>query len=193
MAHTRSNRRQRTLIGLIVRSGSSTTGVLRIGAVHMPCTLGRSGIAARKREGDGATPRGVWPLTFGYYRADRSGRPPASIAWRATRPDDAWCDVPGDGNYNRPVRLPYPVIDECLWRADGLYDICVVLGHNRRPRIQWGGSAIFLHVMRGPGVPTAGCIAVRWEDLRRLLALTGQRSAIAAPIGAARRPTPRRG
>jgi len=93
---------------------------------------------------------------------------------RALRPDDGWCDAPDDRNYNRLVRHPYPARAEQLWREDGLYDIIVVLDHNRRPRVRGAGSAVFLHCAAEGYTPTAGCIAVRRADLVRLLARVGQ-------------------
>jgi len=83
--------------------------------------------------------------------------------------DDGWCDDPHDRNYNRHVRHPYGASAERLWRADGLYDLVIVIGHNDRPRVRGRGSAVFIHVA-GPGLaPTAGCIALRLPDLVRLI------------------------
>ncbi|MEL7544836.1 MAG: L,D-transpeptidase family protein, partial [Pseudomonadota bacterium] len=155
------------------RSARDTRGVLSFGAMTIPCALGRSGVVALKREGDGASPRGLWSIREIYYRADRVARPATDLPVRRLRPDQAWCDVSGDRNYNRLVRLPYSVLDERLWRKDGLYDIIGVLSHNVRPRVQGLGSAIFLHVAREGYLPTAGCVALALEDLQRLLAYRG--------------------
>ena len=57
-----------------------------------------------------------------------------------------------------------------MWREDGLYDIDVVLYHNQRPRVQGGGSAIFMHVARAGYAPTEGCIALARGDLMMLVA-----------------------
>jgi L,D-peptidoglycan transpeptidase YkuD (ErfK/YbiS/YcfS/YnhG family) len=80
-------------------------------------------------------------------------------------PDQAWCDVPGDPNYNRLVRLPYPSLDERLWRDDSLYDLIVVVGFNDSPPVSGKGSAIFLHLARLDYSPTAGCVALSRDDL----------------------------
>jgi len=88
---------------------------------------------------------------------------------RPIAPDDGWCDAPGDRNYNRPVRHPYPASAERLWREDGLYDIVVVLSHNVRPRVRGAGSAVFMHLARPGYRPTEGCIALKREHLLRLL------------------------
>jgi L,D-peptidoglycan transpeptidase YkuD (ErfK/YbiS/YcfS/YnhG family) len=88
---------------------------------------------------------------------------------RAIGRSDGWCDAPGDRNYNRPVRQPYPASAEPLWRGDELYDLVVVLDYNLRPRVRGRGSAIFMHVARPGYRPTEGCIALRRDHLQLLL------------------------
>ncbi|MDX2205488.1 MAG: L,D-transpeptidase family protein [Hyphomicrobiaceae bacterium] len=146
-------------------SGAARRGVVAIGNLRLPCAIGRGGIAARKREGDGASPRGSWPVRCAYYRADRIRRPPLGLAVRPLQPRDGWCDAPADGNYNRPVRHPYPASAERLWRSDGLYDLVLVLGYNDMPRARGRGSAIFMHVARPDLSPTEGCVALGLRDL----------------------------
>jgi L,D-peptidoglycan transpeptidase YkuD (ErfK/YbiS/YcfS/YnhG family) len=137
--------------------------------LRFPCALGRAGRRAGKREGDGATPIGSFHLRTVYYRPDRLLRPRTLLPIAPLRPLDGWCDDPRDRNYNRRVRHPYPASAERLWRADHLYDVVVVLGHNDRPRVRGRGSAVFMHVA-GPGLaPTAGCIALRLPHLLRLI------------------------
>jgi L,D-peptidoglycan transpeptidase YkuD (ErfK/YbiS/YcfS/YnhG family) len=157
---------------------SSVRGRVTVGPLRMPCALGRGGRRALKREGDGATPIGHWPLREVFYRADRVARPQTILSVKTLRPDDGWCDDPRDRNYNRRVRLPYAAGHERLWREDRLYDLIVVLGYNDIPRVRGRGSAIFMH-MATPGLaPTEGCIALREADLRRLLMFAGRRTAI---------------
>ena len=144
--------------------------MLLAGGRSYPCALGRSGRRTLKREGDGATPTGLFRLESIYYRPDRGPRPPTGLPLKITRPTDGWCDAPADRNYNRAVCHPYPASAEELWRPDGLYDVVVVLDCNRRPRIRGRGSAIFMHVARPGFKPTEGCIALRRTDLVRILA-----------------------
>jgi len=160
-----------------VLSQAAQRGHLQLGSLILPCALGRSGIKARKREGDGATPRGRFRLRYGLYRPS-AGRPPTVLPFRVIHRDDGWSDCPRDRNYNRPVRFPYAASAECLWRDDGLYDLIVVLGYNDVPRVRYRGSAIFLHIARDDFRPTEGCIALRARDLRRLLALLPKESEI---------------
>ncbi|MGH6817058.1 MAG: L,D-transpeptidase family protein [Hyphomicrobiaceae bacterium] len=148
----------------------SRRGQVQLGPPIYRCTLGRTGRRAMKREGDGATPRGRFAVRQVFYRADRVARPRAFCHVRPLAHRDGWCDASGDRNYNRFVRHPYPASAERLWRADGLYDIVVVLGYNDRPRVQGRGSAIFMHVAHPDGTPTAGCIGLPRPQLLRLLA-----------------------
>lgn len=151
--------------GHITLSSKPDAGTVR-------AALGRSGVtkASDKREGDGATPLGRYPLRRVLYRADRVAAPKTALPVRPLRPDDGWCDAPDDAAYNRPVRRPYPASHEALWREDGLYDIILVLGHNDDPPIRGAGSAIFLHCKRGDYEPTEGCVALDPVHVRALLA-----------------------
>lgn len=156
---------------IVVRSlsPSATVGTLCHGALWFRCALGRAGIKARKREGDGATPLGTFALLEVLYRRDRIAPPRTALPTRAIAPNDGWCDAVDDRNYNRPVVLPYPASAENLWRDDHLYDIVVVLDHNNAPRRAGLGSCIFMHVARPGYTPTAGCIALARADLMKLL------------------------
>jgi L,D-peptidoglycan transpeptidase YkuD (ErfK/YbiS/YcfS/YnhG family) len=139
---------------------------------------GRGGVRAEKREGDGASPEGTFPLLYGFYRPDRIARPESGLAMTALQPDDGWVDDPADPNYNRLVKLPYAASHETMWMAEPLYDLVVVIGYNTDPVVPGRGSAIFLHVAREDFAPTAGCIAIRRDALARLLGLLGPGSTI---------------
>ncbi|MBK1662330.1 L,D-transpeptidase family protein [Paracraurococcus ruber] len=149
--------------------------ILRLGPHAWRCALGKGGIRAEKREGDGATPAGVLPLRRVLYRADRVAPPACRVRLEPLSPEDGWCDDPADAAYNRPVRLPHAARHERLWREDPLYDLIGVLGWNDDPVERGRGSAIFLHLARSDLAPTEGCIALPERDLRLALAagLTG--------------------
>ncbi len=162
--------------GMVVgsRSRHDSRGWLTIAGRTLPVALGRAGRRVLKREGDGATPVGVWRLRCVLYRADRGQRPRTALPVRPLRRDDGWCDAVGDRAYNRAVRLPYPASAEALWRADAVYDVVVVLSHNEQPRTWGGGSAIFMHLARPGFTPTEGCIALTRRDLGMVLARCGR-------------------
>ena len=82
---------------------------------------------------------------------------------------DGWCDDPGDAAYNRAVTLPYRASAESMWRADGLYDLVVITGHNDDPVVPGRGSAIFIHLASPDYGPTEGCVALSRPDLLAIL------------------------
>ncbi len=137
-------------------------GVRFLGQIF-PCSHGVGGIRTDKREGDGATPTGVHRIVGMLYRPDRVTRP---VPWaEPIRVGDLWSDASGDAAYNQLVRAPYPHSHERLRRSDPLYDIILITNWNYPVAESGKGSAIFLHQWRGPGYPTAGCIAFSRADL----------------------------
>jgi L,D-peptidoglycan transpeptidase YkuD (ErfK/YbiS/YcfS/YnhG family) len=155
------------------RPGDRTKGWLIVGPLTLPVALGRGGIRADKREGDGATPRGTFALVRLWWRADRRPRPITRLPVRRIRPDDAWCEDPADRRYNQPFRLATGQTGDRLRRADHLYDLIIEIDHNTRPRVARRGSAVFIHLARPGFAPTAGCVALEAGALRRLLVRLG--------------------
>ena len=147
----------------------SASGRLQVGTLDIACTLGRSGVcaAADKREGDGCTPLGEWPLRGVLLRPGKIDPAAIQLPWRWVREGDGWSDDPADPAYNRPVHLPRPFSAESLLREDDAYDVIIILGHNDAPPVPGQGSAIFLHLSEGR--PTAGCIAIDRGDMLKLL------------------------
>jgi L,D-peptidoglycan transpeptidase YkuD (ErfK/YbiS/YcfS/YnhG family) len=139
---------------------------------------GRGGVRADKREGDGASPQGTFPLLGVYYRPDRLQPPQTGLRLTALQPNHGWVDDPADPNYNRLVSLPYPAHHEEMWRIDELYDLVVLIGYNTDPPVPSRGSAIFLHIARSDFGSTEGCIAIEREALVSVLGLLGPGSRI---------------
>jgi L,D-peptidoglycan transpeptidase YkuD (ErfK/YbiS/YcfS/YnhG family) len=160
------------------RPGSPSKGILIAGAATLPVALGRGGIKANKREGDGGTPRGTFRLRRLWWRVDRAIRPRTQLPVLPIRADDGWCEDPRDRHYNQSVKVPKGSNADRLWRADGLYDFIIELDHNTRPRVAGRGSAVFVHVARPGFAPTAGCVALTAPSLRRLIARVGPRTRI---------------
>lgn len=166
-----------SIIVVRARPGKPTQGIMQVGSLRFPCALGRGGITANKREGDGGTPLGSMRLLGGYLRRGR-------FQARSTLPLSAidarlgWCEVPDDRNYNRAVRLPYRASHETMLRRDNLYDSCIVLDWNIRPRRRGRGSAIFFHLARPGFTPTEGCVAVSHRVMARLLPMLSTRTTL---------------
>lgn len=160
------------------RPGNPRQGWLSAGPVALPVALGRGGVKANKREGDGATPRGTFRLKRLWWRSERRRRPATLLPARRIGPDDGWCEDPADRHYNRPVKVPPGSQADRLARPDHLYDFIIEIDHNTRPRVAGRGSAVFIHVARPQFAPTAGCIGLDINALRRLLARLGPRTRI---------------
>jgi L,D-peptidoglycan transpeptidase YkuD (ErfK/YbiS/YcfS/YnhG family) len=132
--------------------------------------IGRKGFASpgEKREGDGRTPSGIFPLgtVFGYEPSF-----PTMMPYRQVTTDDLWVDDIHAADYNRLVQRGSTRASsfEVMKRDDDLYKYGIVVEYNTDPVIKGYGSAIFFHLWRGRETPTEGCIALSEEDLMRIL------------------------
>jgi L,D-peptidoglycan transpeptidase YkuD (ErfK/YbiS/YcfS/YnhG family) len=171
------NRAQLPLLTVRARPGRPSQGLMNVSGMVIPCALGRGGITANKREGDGGTPLGNMRILSGYFRRGRIA-PVTKLRMQPISPSLGWCEVPDDRNYNRPVKMPYRVSHERMLRDDRLYDACLVLDWNIRPRRRSRGSAIFFHLARPGFMPTAGCVAVTAQAMRRLLPLVSRQTVL---------------
>jgi L,D-peptidoglycan transpeptidase YkuD (ErfK/YbiS/YcfS/YnhG family) len=171
---------KRSLSRITVRRkpGDTSRGWLRAGLLALPVALGRGGIKANKREGDGATPRGSFRLRRLWWRADKHPRPTTSLPVQRITATDGWCEDPRNRQYNRPVKVPAGASADRLTRMDNLYDFIIEIDHNTRPRIAGRGSAVFIHAARQGFAPTAGCVALEPNALRRILSRLGPRTRI---------------
>jgi L,D-peptidoglycan transpeptidase YkuD (ErfK/YbiS/YcfS/YnhG family) len=140
-----------------------------------PAVVGSAGVAPvpTKREGDKRTPAGVFPL--GPAFGDSATIDTRLDYFRATA-DDYWIDDPASHDYNRRVTGPKPACShEVLLRGDPFYQRSIVIGYNTAHPVAGRGSAIFLHVWRGPGQGTDGCVALAREHVDRLLSMLDRR------------------
>lgn len=158
--------------------GTRSRGLLVAGPLAFPVALGRGGVRADKREGDGGTPRGRFTLRRLWWRPDRLPRPATLLPVRPIRPHDAWCEDPTDRRYNRPFAMAPDGAGDRLRRGDQLYDLIIEIDHNTRPRVARRGSAVFVHVARPGLAPTAGCVALPKARLRQLLSHLGPKTRI---------------
>jgi L,D-peptidoglycan transpeptidase YkuD (ErfK/YbiS/YcfS/YnhG family) len=167
--------RDRPLSAIRIRAaaGDPRRGWLTADGQTIPVALGRGGIKANKREGDGGTPRGTFRPRQLWWRADRYPRPRTFLPVRPIRPEDGWCEDPRDRHYNQPVRLDREQGGDRLKRDDHLYDFIVEIDHNSSPRIAGRGSAVFLHLARDNFAPTAGCVSMTKSAMLRLLQRLG--------------------
>jgi L,D-peptidoglycan transpeptidase YkuD (ErfK/YbiS/YcfS/YnhG family) len=164
-----SGSRPLSVVRIGAAAGNPRRGWLIAGGRASPVALGRGGILANKREGDGGTPRGIFRPRQLWWRADRHPRPRTFLTVHPICPEDAWCEDPNDRHYNQPVRLSHDRNGDRLKRDDHLYDFIVEIDHNTVPRVAGRGSAVFLHLARANFTPTAGCVAMTKSAMLRLL------------------------
>lgn len=123
-----------------------------------------------KHEGDLATPRGVWWIVGGRYRADRTKAPDTPLSLDPIGPRDVWSDDPTDPAYNHGLSsYNHPFSHEKLRMTARLYDVVLISDWNWPDAKPGKGSAIFIHQWRKPRHPTAGCLAFAPKDLRWIL------------------------
>jgi L,D-peptidoglycan transpeptidase YkuD (ErfK/YbiS/YcfS/YnhG family) len=175
---TTSRDRPLQAIRIHTAAGDPRRGWLTAGGRTVPVALGRGGVRANKREGDGGTPKGTFRPRRLWWRADRHPRPLTFLPVRAIRPEDAWCEDPSSRHYNQPMRLDREQSGDRLRRDDHLYDFIVEIDHNSSPRVAGRGSAVFLHLARANFSPTAGCVSMTKATMLRLLARLGPKTKI---------------
>lgn len=154
---------------------------VEFGGRRYRAAIGKGGIKRDKREGDGATPAGMFPMRHVYYREDRLSLPELALPVQNIQPGDHWCDAPLHPDYNHFVEGPIAASHEDLCREDGLYDVLVTLGYNDHPVLPFRGSAIFLHIAKPDYAPTEGCVALSKEDLLSLLPRFTPRTQVHVP------------
>lgn len=156
----------------------ASTATLECAGKTFRCVIGKHGFSNEKREGDGKTPLGTFPLRVVYYRADRVKKPVTGLPVQAIRREDGWCDDQAHPAYNTPVVLPFSARHEELWREDHAYDVVLVIGYNDAPIVAGKGSAIFMHLMQPDGRGTEGCVALSQSDMETILSMLSARSHI---------------
>ena len=153
----------------------------------VPIVVGRTGIAwgvgfdrfaegtePHKREGDGKSPAGIFPLepAFGFS-------PPDSVPWVRLRylqlvSTTECVDDTASAHYTDV--LDRGAVERVDWQSSeqmrriGSYRLGVVIDYNATPPTKGRGSCVFFHIWGGPRSHTAGCTAMDAGELERLVA-----------------------
>jgi L,D-peptidoglycan transpeptidase YkuD (ErfK/YbiS/YcfS/YnhG family) len=133
-------------------------------------SIGRNGFALPdlKREGDGRTPSGVYALEYAFgYLSDIDTK----MHYLQTTEDDVWVDDANSIDYNQRLKRGHTKATsfEDMRRKDNLYKYGIVIAYNTNPVVRGLGSAIFFHIWKGKGKPTAGCIAMSEKNITSIL------------------------
>ena len=144
----------------------------------LKCCIGKSGIKRFKKEGDLATPKGIFKLGLLYYRKDRNKSLKCKIRKRVIKKSMGWCDDSRSKKYNQEITFPFKGRAEKLYRKDKMYDVFINIKYNHSPIVKGSGSAIFLHLADIKYKPTRGCIAISKKDFITILPLINKNTKI---------------
>ena len=187
----------RQLVVVVTPDWNTTTGTLRrftredssgtwrAVASPVPVVVGRTGVAWAdsslawaitqpvKREGDGRSPAGAFPLDTAFGFAPRAELSWMRLPYAALQPGSDCVDDESSAHYNTVVdRATVPRVD---WtsaehmRQIAQYRLGVIVGYNAAPPQRGHGSCIFLHIWGGPSATTAGCTALDAGELETLM------------------------
>ena len=135
----------------------------------LKCSIGKSGSTHIKKEGDCATPKGLFKLGLLYYRKDRIKSIKSFLKKRVINKNLGWCNDVRSKKYNREISFPFKHRAEKLYRKDKIYDIFINIKYNHSPIVKGKGSAIFLHLSSKKNKPTSGCVAIQKKDFLKIL------------------------
>ena len=142
------------------------------------CSVGKSGVTHLKKEGDLATPKGLFKLGLLYYRKDRIKSLKCRIKKKVIKKGMGWCNDSRSKKYNQEIYFPFKYRAEKLYRRDKIYDILINIKYNHSPIIKKKGSAIFLHLSNKYYRPTSGCVAISKNDFLKILPLINKKTKI---------------
>ena len=141
------------------------------------CSIGKSGIKKNKREGDKATPQGIFSLGKLYYRSDRLKKINTKLSCKKIKKNMGWCNDPSSSKYNKEVNRKKIKNSEKLYRQDYRYNALIIINYNSKPIKKNSGSAIFIHLTKNYK-PTAGCVAVKQNDFLKLAKIINNKTKI---------------
>ena len=136
---------------------------------RIKCAIGKRGIGKKKKEGDLITPIGLFKIRFLLYRKDRNKKLTTNLKKFVIKKNMGWCDDPKTKKYNKLITTPINYSYEKLYRRENIYDLILVLNYNMNPIKKNKGSAIFIHIAKNNYSDTAGCIAIKKNQLLKIL------------------------
>ncbi|NLA88226.1 MAG: L,D-transpeptidase family protein [Clostridiales bacterium] len=146
--------------------GDATLWLYRVSLGVMPGFVGKNGVSASKKEGDGCTPAGLFRLVHAFGVKEKPYTKAAYISftensywvvdalscynntWFEGRQNDGWSSAERLADYPRE------------------YAYAVIIEYNTAERTPGRGSAVFLHCGNRP---TAGCVAIPEPALLNIL------------------------
>tara|TARA_E500000178_G_C16995659_1_gene743052 strand:- start:1452 stop:1943 length:492 start_codon:yes stop_codon:yes gene_type:complete len=151
---------------------------LSMNTYKVKCSIGKRGIKIKKKEGDLITPKGNYKIKCIFYRKDRIARLNSKIKKYKIIKNMGWCDDPRSNYYNKLIKFPFKYNAEKLYKKDNTYDIIIVLDYNTNPVKKNKGSAIFIHVAKKNYSSTLGCVGVKKNHLKKIIAMINKKTII---------------
>ena len=151
---------------------------------EFPIVVGRSGLAWAqdsapekatqfKKEGDGKSPAGAFPLTFVFGSSTKPEQ--LTFPYKRLESQTECVDDVNSHHYNKVVgRLQVGIFDwkssEKMLEIKPEYDLGVFVAYNSYPVVKGNGSCIFLHIWKDAATPTSGCTAMDRSNVERITA-----------------------
>ncbi len=129
------------------------------------CGYGKNGLSENKREGDGKTPIGAFPILYAFGTADN---PETSLEYKKITPN-SYLSGERDGTYNTWVESPIRLENSKHLADSDEYRYALHIGYNSNPAEYSMGSAVFLHVKGQDDWSTDGSLSVPDLMMRRIL------------------------
>ena len=136
---------------------------------RIKCAIGKRGIRKKKEEGDFITPIGLHKINYILYRKDRIKKLDTILKKLPIKKNMGWCDDSKSKKYNKLIRTPFAYSYEKLFKKENIYDVILVLNYNMNPTKKNKGSAIFIHIAKKGYKSTEGCVAIKKNELIKLL------------------------
>ena len=102
----------------------------------LKCSIGKSGIKKSKKEGDLATPKGVFQLGCLYYRNDIIKKLKSKLKKKIIKKNMGWCNDSKSKKYNKEIYFPFKYKAEKLYKKNGIYDLFIDIKYNSKPIIK---------------------------------------------------------
>jgi L,D-peptidoglycan transpeptidase YkuD (ErfK/YbiS/YcfS/YnhG family) len=154
-----------------LRTWRRVDGCWVVAAGPYSARLGKNGLSANRREGDGTTPMGTFRIGRTMY--GNAPDPGVRFAYRRLRCGDWWDEDPRSPTYNTFQHVPcgkkppFAGGSEGMWEQPRPYPFLAVIELNMRHVVPGRGSGIFLHAQTGG--PTIGCVSLRRDQLASVL------------------------
>lgn len=156
---------------ILVLAKENNNAILKIHKYNIETNayIGRNGVTANKKEGDGKTPIGEFELgiILGTHQNIQNKN---GLKYKQITEDMYWVDDPKSRHYNQLVNISTTKKDwdsaEHLIQYPIQYEYLIEIKTNPK-NIPGKGSAIFLHCTNNR--PTAGCVAIDKVIMKKII------------------------